>query len=285
MGTLPGLTMDALWQTIRDEAAGRAAAEPGLHAYLHDAVLQWHDWCAALSHALARRLACPPCSYEFCRSLVARAVLEDGSIGVAAAADLRAVVTRDPACHEFHVPFLFYKGFHALQVHRVAHWYWHAGQRTTAQLIQHRSNEALAIDIHPAARIGSGVMLDHGTGFVAGETAVIGNNVSLLHGVTLGGTGKQRGERHPKVRDGASIGAGAKILGNIEIGAGARVGAGSVVIAAVPCEQTAVGFPARLVVRNPAAVSPAPASFVPGTPACESPAPNRHIELESLPTA
>lgn len=277
--------MVALWQTIRDEAARRAADEPGLHPYLQDAVLQWHDWCAALSHTLARRLACPPCSYEFCRSLVARAVLEDGAIGVAAAADLRAVVTRDPACHEFHVPFLFYKGFHALQIHRVAHWYWHAGQRTTAQLIQHRCNEALAIDIHPAARIGSGVMLDHGTGFVAGETAVIGNDVSLLHGVTLGGTGKQSGERHPKVRDGASIGAGAKILGNIEIGVGARVGAGSVVIAAVPCEQTAVGFPARLVVRNPVAVPPAPASCVPGKPACESLTPNEHIELESLPTA
>ncbi len=276
--------MNALWQTIRDEAACQAVAEPGLELYLHDAVLQWHDWCAALSHALARRLACPPCSYEFCRSLVARAVLEDGAIGVAAAIDLRAVVARDPACRGFHVPFLFYKGFHALQAHRVAHWYWNAGQRTTAQLIQHRCNEALAIDIHPAARIGSGVMLDHGTGFVAGETAVIGNNVSLLHGVTLGGTGKHSGDRHPKVRDGASIGAGAKILGNIEIGAGARIGAGSVVVAAVPCEQTAVGFPARLVVRHPAVASLVLARSAPRSPACDSPAPDPHIELESMPT-
>lgn len=277
--------MDALWQTIREEVAGRAADEPGLHPYLYDAVLQWHDWCAALSHALARRLACPPCSYEFCRSLVARAVIEDGAIGIAAAADLRAVVTRDPACHEFHVPFLFYKGFHALQVHRVAHWHWHAGHRTTAQLIQHRCNEALAIDIHPAARIGSGVMLDHGTGFVAGETAVIGNDVSLLHGVTLGGTGKQKGDRHPKVRDGASIGAGAKILGNIEIGAGARVGAGSVVIAPVPCAQTAVGFPARLVVRTAAAGPLVPAPRVSEMAACETPMRSQHIELKPLKTA
>jgi serine O-acetyltransferase len=244
--------MDSLWPTIRDEVQVRAANEPGLHHYLHEAVLQWHEGCAALANALARRLACPSCSFELSRSLVARALLEDGAIGIAAAADLRAVVLRDPACHEFHLPFLFYKGFHALQIHRVAHWYWRTGQRTTAHLIQHRSNEALAVDIHPAARVGSGVMLDHGTGFVAGETAVIGNDVSLLHGVTLGGTGKQCGDRHPKVRDGACIGAGAKILGNIEIGAGARIGAGSVVLDPVPRAQTAVGVSARLVVRGSA---------------------------------
>ncbi len=244
--------MESLWQVIRNEVEQRSANEPSLQPYLHDAVLQWHDGCAALSHMLARRLSCTSCPFEFCRSLVARAVLEDGAIGSAAAADLRAVVARDPACREFHLPFLFYKGFHALQIHRVAHWYWRQGLRTTAYLIQHRSNEALAIDIHPAARIGSGVMLDHGTGFVAGETAVVGNDVSLLHGVTLGGTGKQCGDRHPKVRDGASIGAGAKILGNIEIGAGARIGAGSVVLGAVPRAQTAVGVAARLVHRRPA---------------------------------
>jgi serine O-acetyltransferase len=278
--------MEALWQALREEVQARAAAEPSLHHYLHDAVLRWHDWSAALSHVLAQRLACTSLSDGSCRSLVARALLEDGSIGVAAAADLRAVVERDPACHELHPPFLFYKGFHGLQMYRVANWYWRAGLRTTAQLIQSRCNEVLAIDIHPAARIGSGVMLDHGTGFVAGETVVIGNNVSLLHEVTLGGTGKQRGDRHPKIRDGAAIGAGAKILGNIEIGAGARIGAGSVVVAAVPSAQTAVGFPARLVVRPatpmlPAAVAVArAAAAAPATPADD-----HGLELEALSAA
>jgi serine O-acetyltransferase len=272
--------MDQLWQAIRDEVQARAAAEPSLHHYLHDAVLRWHDWGAALSHTLAGRLACTALSDGACRSLVARAMLEDGGIGLAAAADLRAVVERDPACHELHPPFLFYKGFHALQMYRVANWYWRAGLRTTAQLIQSRCNEVLAIDIHPAARIGCGVMLDHGTGFVAGETVVIGNDVSLLHGVTLGGTGKQSGDRHPKVRNGASIGAGAKILGNIEIGAGARVGAGSVVVAAVPSARTAVGFPARLVVRGGASGVPAPR-----VAAHAAPAHDHRLELEALSTA
>ncbi len=255
--------MDTLWTALRQEAEARAAAEPSLQHYLHDAVLQWQDGCAALSHTLARRLTGPACPFEWCRTLVARAMLEDGSIVTAAAADLRAVVQRDPACRGLHLPFLFYKGFHALQIHRVAHWYWQTGQVTTAALLQHRCSEALAIDIHPAARIGRGVLLDHGTGFVAGETAVIGNDVNLLHGVTLGGTGKQGGDRHPKVRDGASIGAGAKILGNIEIGAGARIGAGAVVLAAVPSAQTAVGSAARLVAHRP--TSPTPARAVLGT--------------------
>lgn len=243
--------MESLWPIIRNEVQVRATIEPHLGDFLQDLVLQWRDGCAALSHTLARRLTCPSCSFELLRPLVAKAFREDGAIGEAAAADLRAFVDRDPACREFHLPFLFYKGFHALQIQRVANWYWRSGSCTTAYLIQHRTNEALAIDIHPAVRIGIGVMLDHGTGFVAGETAVIGDDVSLLHGVTLGGTGKQRGDRHPKVRDGAFIGAGAQVLGNIEIGAGAKIGAGSVVLDAVPRGRTVVGLPARSVFRAP----------------------------------
>jgi serine O-acetyltransferase len=238
---------DTPWPSIRLEVSTAAANEPALHGYLHDHVLQWADWPAGLAHVLARRLAYPSCDVDWCRALVARPLHEDHAICQAAAADLCAVLKRDPACKHAHVPFLFYKGFHALQLHRIAHWYWQANLQTVAYFIQHRCNDALGIDIHPAVHLGRGVMLDHGTGFVAGETAVIGNNVNLLHGVTLGGTGKHGGDRHPKVRDGASIGAGAKILGNIEIGAGARVGAGAVVLQAVPSERTVVGFPARLV--------------------------------------
>jgi serine O-acetyltransferase len=181
--------------------------------------------------------------YNFTRTALA----QDRDIAAAAQRDLRAILQRDPACTQIHVPFLFYKGFHALQIHRVAHFYWRHGQPTSAYLLQHRCAEALAIDIHPAARIGSGVMLDHGTGFVAGETAVIESEVNLLHGVTLGATGKQSGDRHPKVRRGASIGAGAMILGNVEIGPGAKIGAGSVVLHSVPSAQTAVGYRGRVV--------------------------------------
>ncbi|HJV94538.1 MAG TPA: serine O-acetyltransferase [Albitalea sp.] len=242
--------MESLWNLIRLEASERALGEPELAAYLHDAILRWSDWDAALAHRLAQRLAGASPGVEALHAMIARAFAADAAIGIAAALDLRAVVERDPACHGLHVPFLFYKGFHALQIYRAAHWHWRSGMPTTAHLLQHRCNEALAIDIHPAARIGRSVMLDHGTGFVAGETAVIEDHVSLLHGVTLGGTGKRGGDRHPKVRCGASIGAGAKILGNIEIGAGAKIGAGSVVLEAVPSDRTAVGTRARVVDRR-----------------------------------
>jgi serine O-acetyltransferase len=239
--------MESLWTIIQAEVAQCAEREPELGAYLYEAVLRWDQWHAALAHWLARRLAAQgPDEASLCR-LIRRAFDADDAIGVAAEMDLRAAVERDPACRGFHVPFLFYKGFHALQVHRAAHWYWRHAMPTTAHLLQHRSSEALAVDIHPATRIGRAVMLDHATGFVAGETAVIEDEVNLLHGVTLGGTGKERGDRHPKVRRGASIGAGAKILGNIEIGRGARIGAGSVVTRPVPSERTAVGTRARVV--------------------------------------
>ena len=164
-------------------------------------------------------------------------------------ADLRAILDRDPACTCPCSAFLFYKGFHALQIYRAAHWHWMHGQHFAARLLQHRVAEALSIDIHPAAQIGSGVFLDHGTGFVTGETAVIGDNVSLLHGVTLGGRGAQQGDRHPKIASDVSIGAGAIVLGNIQVGRGARIGAGSVVLDSIPAARTAVGERARLVRR------------------------------------
>jgi serine O-acetyltransferase len=174
---------------------------------------------------------------------------EDDKIGLALRADIRAVRDRDPAAQGFATPLLYFKGFHALQSYRVAHWLWTQGRRSLAWLFHARISEVFAADIHPGARIGKGVLFDHGTGLVIGETAVLEDNVSVLHEVTLGGTGKETGDRHPKVRRCVLIGAGAKILGNIEIGVGAKVGAGSVVLQPVPPHVTVAGVPARIVGR------------------------------------
>ena len=244
--------MHALWPQILAEARAQRSAEPALAAWLQEAVLRWNDPAEALAWRLAQRLAGPTESAGLLWGLLLAPLQEDAQLLQAAAADLQACRDRDPACTALHVPFLFYKGFHALQVHRAAHAHWRAGRHTTARLLQHRCSEALAVDIHPAARFGSGVLLDHATGFVAGETAVVEDDVNLLHGVTLGGTGKVGGLRHPVLRRGSSLGAGALILGRIEVGAGARVGAGSVVLHDVPSASTAVGSSARVVARRTA---------------------------------
>lgn len=242
-------SFDAFWLALRCEVEQCAQGDPQLAAFLHENVLRWRSWAEALTHAMAMRLhvAQRLPGLDAWQTLLTQALAGDGALAHAATRDLKAIVQRDPASAHLHVPFLFYKGFHALQIHRVAHWYWTRGRHTVAYLLQHRCAEVLAIDIHPAARIGMGVMLDHGTGFVAGETAVIEDDVNLLHAVTLGGTGKQCGDRHPKVRRGASIGAGAMILGNIEIGPDAKVGAGSVVLDSLAGATTAVGFRSRVI--------------------------------------
>lgn len=178
----------------------------------------------------------------------------DSQIVTAAAQDLLAVQARDPAAGDLLRPFLFFKGYHAIQIHRLAHAAWHGSERDFALFLQNRSSVVLGVDIHPAARLGSGLMMDHATGVVIGETAVIEDDVSILHGVTLGGTGNEQGDRHPKVRRGVMIGAGAKILGNIEIGEGACIAAGSVVLKAVPAHVTVAGVPAEVVGRPQSAV-------------------------------
>ena len=180
----------------------------------------------------------------------------DPSIGEGARADLQAVRDRDPALETFYPALLFFKGYHALQAYRIANRLWSEGRELAALLVQSRMAQVYGVDIHPAARIGSGIMIDHATGVVVGETAVIEDDVSILHEVTLGGTGKETGDRHPKVRAGVLIGAGAKLLGNVEIGAGAKVGAGSVVLADVPSHRTVVGVPAE-VVGTPDSETPA----------------------------
>ncbi|CAO2194537.1 unnamed protein product [Urochloa humidicola] len=240
-----------VWSQIKAEARRDADAEPALASFLYSTVLSHPSLPRSLSFHLANKLCSttllsPTLLYDlFVATLAAHP-----SLRAAAAADLLAARSRDPACEGFAVCLLNYKGFLAVQAHRVAHVLWRAAEgrrRALALALQSRVAEVFAVDIHPAAVIGRGVLLDHATGVVIGETAVVGDNVSILHHVTLGGTGKAVGDRHPKIGDGVLIGAGATILGNVRIGAGAKVGAGSVVLIDVPPRSTAVGNPARLI--------------------------------------
>jgi len=238
---------DPVWESIRREATTQAFHEPSLASFFHAVVLNHRSLEDALSFHLATRLASATLGELATRDLIQEALVVNAAIGAACRRDLQAVVERDPACRGYVQVVLYYKGFQALQSYRVAHHYWSHGREELALFLQSRIAEAFSLDIHPAARLGSGILIDHGTGVVIGETAVVEDNVSMLHAVTLGGTGKQTGDRHPKVRSGVLIGVGAKILGNIEVGEGARVGAGSVVLDPVPAHCTVAGVPARVV--------------------------------------
>ena len=247
---------DPVWHTIRAETRKEADSEPALASFLHATILNHSSLESALSFHLAQKLANPAISSLEIREIIEKALQQDECIGEAVRADIKAIYERDPACNSYSVPFLYMKGFHALQTHRVAHFLWGKGRKSIAYFLQNHVSLTFAVDIHPAARIGKGVLLDHATGIVIGETAVVEDDVSILQGVTLGGTGKECGDRHPKIRHGVLVSAGAKILGNIEIGAGAKVGAGSVVLKDVPPHTTVVGVPA-VVVGRPTSDSPA----------------------------
>lgn len=240
---------DGFWDQIQSEARREAEQEPVLVSFLYASVLVHGKLEDSLSVILANKLHTPELPAILMRDLINSALCEDASIRAAVRADLLAARTRDPAARGYAQPFLYFKGFHALQAYRVAHWLWGQQRFGLAAHLQNRISEAFGVDVHPAARIGSGVLIDHGTSVVIGETAVVEDNVSLLHEVTLCGTGKEMGDRHPKVRRGVLIGAGAKILGNIEIGLGAKVAAGSVVLKDVPPHTTVAGIPARVVGR------------------------------------
>jgi serine O-acetyltransferase len=240
---------DSLWEIIRREVAQQASDEPILASFLHATILNHATLEDALGFHLAGKLESPNLSAMLIREVIDQAAREAPDLGLAVRADIRAVRERDPTVRDFAQPLLYFKGFHALQSYRVAHWLWTEGRTTLALFFQSRISEVFGADIHPAARIGKGILIDHGTSLVVGETAVIEDNVSMLHEVTLGGTGKVAGDRHPKVRRGVLIGAGAKILGNIEIGEGAKVGAGSVVLHPVPPHCTVAGVPAKIVGR------------------------------------
>jgi serine O-acetyltransferase len=241
------VSYDPIWRTLRDQAAELAGSEPALASFAHATILRHERLEEALAYHLARKIGGENLSTLQVHEIFLEAFAADPSIGAAVRADLSAVFQRDPACASYVQAFLFFKGFHALQCYRAAHWLWTNDRKVMALYFQNRMSDLFAVDIHPAARLGRGIMIDHATGIVIGETAVVGDDVSMLHDVTLGGTGKDEEDRHPKVRRGVLIGVGAKILGNIEIGEYSRVGAGSVVLKPVPPQTTVAGVPARVI--------------------------------------
>ena len=247
---------DPIWERIRSETREAAVAEPILASFLHATILNHEELECSLSFHLANLLDNPSAPAMMLRELILEALRDDSDIRGAIRDDLNAILDRDSACHELYIPFLYFKGFQALQIHRIGHWLWTHDRQPLALFLQSQMSRQFGIDIHPAARFGHGIMLDHATGLVVGETAVVGNRVSILQSVTLGGTGKEDGDRHPKIGDGVLISAGAKILGNIHVGEGAKVGAGSVVLQDVPAHTTVAGVPAK-VVGKPTTSSPA----------------------------
>ena len=240
-------TCDPVWSDLREEAVRMASAEPALASFVHATILNNERLEEALSYHLAQKLGNDDVGPMQVRFVFDQAFADAPQLGEDVRADLSAIFERDPAVNTYVEPFLFFKGFNALQSYRITHWLWSKGRTAMALHFQSRISEVFGVDIHPAARVGRGVMIDHGTGVVIGQTAVVEDDVSMLHGVTLGGTGKEQGDRHPKVRRGVMIGASATILGNIEVGAYSRVGAGSVVLAAVPERCTVAGVPAKVI--------------------------------------
>jgi serine O-acetyltransferase len=234
-----------IWQKLRFDARQAAEQEPALSSYLAATVLNHENFSEALCYQLAQKSGGPDISAMAIREIFEEAYARDPSIVTAAERDLQAVLDRDPASRSTLQPFLFFKGYLALQTHRVGHFLWGQGRETLAFFFQSRTSELYGVDIHPAAPIGSGVFIDHATGIVIGETARVGDDVSMLHGVTLGGTGKVHTDRHPKIGNGVLLGAGSKVLGNIRIGDEARVGSGSVVLSDVPPRCSVAGVPAK----------------------------------------
>jgi serine O-acetyltransferase len=239
--------VDPVWARVRREAEEVVRREPEVTTFIYSTILHHDSLETAIAYRLSVRLDHPSFSGEMIRQAYADALRDTPALGEAFRADLMATADRDPATHRLIEPVLYYKGFHAIQTHRLTHWLWQKGRRDFALYLQSRASVVFQCDIHPAARIGRGIFLDHATGLVVGETAVIEDDVSMLHGVTLGGTGKEHEDRHPKIRYGVMIGAGAKVLGNIEVGHCSRIAAGSVVIKPVPNNVTVAGVPAKVI--------------------------------------
>ncbi|MFG1480331.1 serine O-acetyltransferase [Xanthobacter sp. V4C-4] len=239
--------VDPVWARVRNEAEDAAEREPLMTAFLTGAVLGQPSLEASVGQRIAMRLDHADVPAAVILAAYLEATADDKSIAQALRADIMAVVDRDPAAGRALDPVLYFKGFHAIQTHRLAHWLWMRGQFDLALYLQSRVSSVFAVDIHPQVPMGRGIFLDHATGVVIGMTAVIEDDVSILQGVTLGGTGKETGDRHPKIRRGVLIGAGAKVLGNIEVGRCARIAAGSVVLKPVPRNTTVAGIPAKVV--------------------------------------
>lgn len=246
---MDGITDDlsVLWSRICGEAEQAVRAEPLLGGLIHSGLLHHDSFACALAYRFALKLASGEMSEQLLREIADQAHIQSPSLTEAARLDLLAHYDRDPATHRLMQPMLFFKGFQSLQAYRIGHWLWQQGRKDMAYFVQMRCSEVFGVDIHPAARIGTGVMIDHAHSIVIGETAMVGNDVSMLHSVTLGGTGKGDGDRHPKIGNGVLIGAGAKVLGNIRVGDRSRIAAGSVVLEEVPCCKTVAGVPARIV--------------------------------------
>lgn len=240
-------SIDPVWDRLVREAQAGVAKEPLLGGLIHSSVLHHRNLAAALTYRLSMKLSSGEMPDQLLREIAEQAHEDDPSLTDAARADIVAVFERDPACHSFLQALLYFKGFQAIQAYRLAHWLWQRGRVDLAYFVQMRISEEFGVDIHPNARIGKGIMIDHAHSIVIGETAVVGDNVSMLHSVTLGGTGKEDQDRHPKIGNGVLIGAGAKVLGNITIGHCTRIAAGSVVLADVPACKTVAGIPAKIV--------------------------------------
>ncbi|MBC2835843.1 serine O-acetyltransferase [Paragemmobacter straminiformis] len=240
-------SIDPVWARVCNEAHEAIRIEPLLGGLIHSSLLHHSSMERALAYRFSLKLASGEMSEQILREIADEAYATDPELGASARADLMAVYDRDPACHRYLQPILFFKGYQAVQAYRVGHWLWQQGRTDLAYFVQMRVSEVFGVDIHPAAKIGKGIMIDHAHSIVIGETAVVGDNVSMLHSVTLGGTGKEDGDRHPKIGNGVLIGAGAKVLGNIHIGHCTRIAAGSVVLSDVPPCKTVAGVPARIV--------------------------------------
>ncbi len=241
------LSVDPVWHQISQDAQTAVINEPLIGGLVHSSILHHATLERALSYRIAMKLSSDEMSAQILREIADEAYMAAPELGEAARADLVAIFERDPACHRLMQPLLFFKGFQAVQAYRVGHWLWHQNRRDISYLIQARVSEVFGIDIHPAAKIGKGLMIDHAHSIVIGETAVVGDNVSMLHSVTLGGTGKEDDDRHPKIGNGVLIGAGAHVLGNIRVGSCSRIAAGSVVLEEVPPCKTVAGVPAKIV--------------------------------------
>jgi serine O-acetyltransferase len=240
-------SVDPVWDQIQTEAQNAVRDEPLIGGFVHATILHHKSIEKALSYRIAAKLASNEMSMMVVHEMVEQAFASDPDLIKAARADLVAIYERDPACHRLLQPILYFKGYQAVQAYRVGHYLWKQGKRDLAYFVQMRVSEIFGVDIHPAATIGKGIMIDHAHSVVIGETAVVGDNVSMLHSVTLGGTGKEEQDRHPKIGNGVLIGAGAKVLGNISIGHCSRIAAGSVVLESVPPCKTVAGIPARVV--------------------------------------
>jgi serine O-acetyltransferase len=239
--------VDPIWRAIRDEAMEAVERDPLLAAFLYATILNQESLEDAVIHRIAQRLDHQDIGADLIQHTFKAMMRDEPEWSSTVRVDIQAYYDRDPACDRFIMPVLYFKGFHAIQTHRLAHWLWKQGRKDFALYLQSRSSVVFQTDINPASKMGKGIFIDHATGLVVGETAVIEDNVSILHGVTLGGTGKAGGDRHPKIRYGVLIGAGAMILGNIEVGHCAKIAAGSVVLSPVPNNKTVAGVPARVV--------------------------------------